>query len=140
MAPLKQDLNAIVIAQLLKLFVELIERKDIVVVVPFRAVERAEFTVNIADVRVVDVPIDDVGDDLIAAPVVSGAFCQFPARVRQFAEFFQRGVVRSPARTLSAIDSSRQGATIRMELPYRENGRLSRALTERSECLTDFTG
>ena len=56
--------------ELVDLLADLLGGEDVVVVVLLGAVERAELAVHVADVRVVDVAVDDVGDDLVAAAVV----------------------------------------------------------------------
>ena len=86
------------------------------IVVLFRAHEGAEFAVDVADVGVIDVAVDDVGDDFVAVAVVGGALDLATARVGQFAELGERreikllrllGVMRPPSRTLSLISVSR---------------------------------
>jgi hypothetical protein len=67
--------------QLVKFPVELIERNDIMIVVFFGAIKSAELAIDVADVGVIDVAVDDVGDDLVAPPVVGRALALAPARV-----------------------------------------------------------
>ena len=55
-----------------------------------RAVEGAELAIDVADVGVVNIPIDDVGDDLVALPVVSFRLGEFTPTMGQRAEFFER--------------------------------------------------
>ena len=69
MPALHQNLRAAQRDGLLDLPVHLLERDDIGIVVLFRAVKRAELAIDVADVRVIDVAVDDVGDDLVAAAV-----------------------------------------------------------------------
>ena len=78
-------------------------RDDVGIVVSFRAIKGAEFAIDIADIRVVDVAIDDVGDDLVTPPVVSICLRQLPTPVRQRAQFLQRQMVK-PQR-LSLVDA-----------------------------------
>jgi len=47
----------------------LVERDDVGIGVLFRPVKRAEFAIDIADVGVIDVAVNLVGDDFIAATV-----------------------------------------------------------------------
>ena len=46
------------------------------IVIFLRAIKRAELAIDVADVRVIDVAIDDVGDDLVAAAVVTRPFAR----------------------------------------------------------------
>ena len=57
--------------------------------IAFGPVESAELAVNIAHVRVIDVPIDDVGDDLTSAAVITLLFRLVPTDIGQSAELFQ---------------------------------------------------
>ena len=75
---------------LLDFFVQLVERDDVGIVVLLRAIERAELAIDVADVRVVDVAINNVGDDAIALAAVRRAAMQLPPPVCQRAQFFQR--------------------------------------------------
>src|SRR5262249_33240911 len=68
MAALHQDLGAAQRDGFLDLFVYLIERDDIGIVVLLCAVERAKFAIDVADVGVINVPIDVVGADVVAVP------------------------------------------------------------------------
>src|SRR5438477_9200211 len=70
MSALHQDLNPADSAKFIQLLIELLERDDMMVVVLFGAIKRAELAVNVADVRVIDVAIDDVGNDFVARAVV----------------------------------------------------------------------
>ncbi len=54
------------------------------------AVERAELSINIADVRVVDVAVDDVGHRVGAVLVVARALGEISPRVCERAELLQR--------------------------------------------------
>src|ERR1051325_7433195 len=59
---------------LVDLLADLLERQHVALAVPGAPVERAELAVGDADVGVVDVPVDDVGDDVLGvelpAPLV----------------------------------------------------------------------
>src|SRR5438094_25092 len=61
-APLDEDLHAAERLQLVDLATDLLEREDVPLGVLRPPVERAELAVRDADIGVVDVPIDDVGD------------------------------------------------------------------------------
>src|SRR5215831_3237803 len=64
---LHQDLGATKRNGLFNFFVHFVEGDDVSIIILFRAVKSAELAVNIADVRVVDVSIDDVSDDIVPA-------------------------------------------------------------------------
>ena len=64
------------------------------IVVLLRAIKRAELAVNVADVRVVDVAIDDVGDDLAPLAIVTFFFRQIPPRIGERAELRQRPAIK----------------------------------------------
>jgi hypothetical protein len=64
-----------------------------VVLVALGAHEGAELAVDVADIGVIDVAVDDVGDDLVAAPFVGRALALAAARVGQFAQFRERRVI-----------------------------------------------
>src|SRR5947199_2084499 len=95
MAALHENLGAAQCEGLFDLVVQFIARDDVGVGVLFRAVEGAEFAIDVADIGVVNVAVDDVGDDLIPAPVVSGGFGQLPSPVRQRSQFLQGQRVKS---------------------------------------------
>src|SRR6476659_6000245 len=61
---LDQDLNCAESFRLVDLCANLLERKSVPFAVLWSAVKRAESAVSDADVRVVDVPVDDVRDDV----------------------------------------------------------------------------
>jgi len=64
-AALKQDLVPAELVRLRDLPLDLFRGKHVAFVVPRRAVERAERAERVAEVRVVDVAVDDVRDDLV---------------------------------------------------------------------------
>ena len=94
MPALQQNLRAAQRERLLDLPVHLVERDDVGVGVLLGAVERAELAIDVADVRVVDVAVNDVGDDLVAAAVVGAGLGELAAAVGQRAEFFERQVIK----------------------------------------------
>ena len=67
MAALHQNLRPAQGDRFLDFFVHLIEGDDVRVQVLFRPIKGAEFAIDIADIGVVDIAIDDVSDDLVAA-------------------------------------------------------------------------
>jgi len=68
MAALQQNLCPAQRERLLDLPVQLVQRNHIGVVILFRAIKGAELAIHVADVGIVDIAIDDVGDDFVAAP------------------------------------------------------------------------
>ena len=93
MAALQQNLRPAQRQRLLDLLVQLVQRNDVRVGILLRAIKGAELAIHVADVGVVDVPIDDVGDDLVAAAVVSGGPGELAPPVGQRAEFFERQMI-----------------------------------------------
>ena len=65
------------------------ERDDVGIVVLFRAIKRAEFAIDIADVGVIHVAVNDVGDDVVAAAVEILRLGQLAAAIGKRAEFFE---------------------------------------------------
>ena len=80
MPALQQDLRAALGKGLLDLPVHLLERDHVGIRILLRPVKRAELAVDVADVGIVDVAVDDVGDDLVAAPVESLALASWRRR------------------------------------------------------------
>ena len=74
MAALEENLYATDAVELGKFFTDLLVRQDVMVVVFLCSIKRAELAVNIADVGVVHVPVDDIGDDRVSRPVVRISF------------------------------------------------------------------
>ncbi len=100
---LQQNLRPAQRQGLLDLLVQLVQRNDVSVVILLRAIERAELAIHVADVRVVDVPVNDIGDDFVAAPVVGVGAGELAPPVGQRAEFFERQMIK-PQR-LSLVDA-----------------------------------
>ena len=94
MPALHQNLRAAQRDGLLDFAVHLIERDDVGVVVLFRPVKRAEFAIDVADVGVIDVAVNDVGDDVVAASVEILRLGQLAAAVGERAEFLQRQMIK----------------------------------------------
>src|SRR4051812_21366758 len=82
MAALHQNLRAAERGGFFDLAVKFVERNDVCVRIPFDAVECAELAIHIADVRVIDIAIYDVSDDLVSAPIISSSFGDLPAAIR----------------------------------------------------------
>src|SRR4051812_1215347 len=86
MPALKQNLNATDRLALVDLGSDLLEAQDIAFCVFGPAVERAEFAVGNADVRVVDVPVDDIGDHVLRV-------LPPPLGIGQLSQLQQRGAL-----------------------------------------------
>src|SRR6185503_20974659 len=95
MAPLHQNLGAAQSDGLLNFLIHLRVADDVGIVVTFDTVKGAEFAINIANVGVIDIPVNDVGDDIIAAPLISVGFGKLTPAVRKCAKFFQRQTVET---------------------------------------------
>src|SRR5436309_640526 len=88
MSTLHQNLNPARRRKFIELLIDLLERKYIMIFIFFGSIKRAEFAVNIANIRVINVSIDNVSDDLAAASAVASRLCQVPPRICQSAQFF----------------------------------------------------
>src|SRR4029450_5448832 len=73
---LHQDLNTAGSRKFVELLIDLFERKAVMILILLRSIKRAELAVNVANVCVVDVSIDNVGDDLASASAVAFRLCQ----------------------------------------------------------------
>src|SRR5947199_8751012 len=78
MSALHQNLRPAQRNGLLDLLVHLLEGDDIGIVMALHPIECAEFAIDVADIRVVDVAIDDVSDDLVATSAISISLRQLP--------------------------------------------------------------
>ena len=94
MSTLEQYLNASGGGQLIKLCIDRFMRDHIAVGFLLRTVKGAELAIHIADVRVVDVPVDDVGDDLVALPVIGIGLGQTTTVIGEGSQFLQRQAVK----------------------------------------------
>src|SRR5882672_7707199 len=94
MPALHQDLRSAKRSRLLNLLIDLIEGDDIGIVVLFDAIKRAELAIDIADIRVIDVPINDVGDDIVTSSIISLCLGELPSSVSQGSQFFQRQSIK----------------------------------------------
>ena len=88
MPALHQDLYDPDTGQFFDLLVDLLLRQDVKIGIFLRAIESAKLAINIANVRVVNVALNDIGDDLVPSPPVGRRFGQFAPMIRQGAEFF----------------------------------------------------
>ena len=94
MAALQQNLRPAQRERLFDLPVQLIQSNHVGVVVLLRAVEGAELAIDVADVGVVDVAVNDVGDDVVAAAVEVLGLCELAAAVGERAEFFEWQMIK----------------------------------------------
>ena len=90
MPALHQHLRAAERDGLRDFLVHLVEGDDVGIVILLRAVKRAEFAINIANIGVIDIAVHVVGDDLIAAIIISRGLRELAATVGERAEFLQR--------------------------------------------------
>ena len=93
MPPLHQDLNPARRRKFVEFLIDLLERQHVMIFVAFRPIKRAKFAVNVADVRVVDIAIDDIGHDLAPASAITFRLCQIPSSISKRAQFFQRPAI-----------------------------------------------
>src|SRR6266478_9442758 len=63
-ATLHQDLNTPRGRKLIKLLIDLLERKNVTIFIFLGPIKRAELAVHIADVRIINVPVHNVSHDL----------------------------------------------------------------------------
>ena len=87
MTTLHQDLDSANGEQFIDFLIDLVMAEHVVIGVPLSAVKRAELAVNIADVRVIDVAIDNVSNDVVPTPIVRSTFRLSPPLVRQRLEY-----------------------------------------------------
>ena len=103
---LQQDLPAADRNRLLDLPEDLLERQHVAVARSHGPVERAEVAARHADVRVVDVAVDDVGDDAVGVLARTDAVCQPSKHMRRRLRVQgERLVAREP---LASRDTIRQ--------------------------------
>ncbi len=89
MPALEQDLRPAQGHCFFDLPIHLLGGDDVGVRVALAAAEGAELAVHVADVGIIDVAVDEVGDDLVAAPVIGIRLCQLTSAVRQQSQFRQ---------------------------------------------------
>ena len=107
-AALHQHLHAADGDGLVDLAEQLLEAEDVAVRRADLAVERAEVALGDADVGVVDVAIDDVGDEPVGVLARADAVGERPSSdvgAWRYSSSASSAVTRPPARTLSAICS-----------------------------------
>ena len=90
MPTLHQNLRSTQLQRFFNFPVHLLKGDHVGIRILFGAVKGAKFAINVADVRVVDVAVDDVGDDLLATPFVRLALRQVAAEIGQLAELVER--------------------------------------------------
>lgn len=88
-ASLEEDLHATFGRKLVEFFVDLSVGENVMIIVFFGAVECTELAVDVADIGVVDVSIDDIGDHPVAPAIVSSGFGDPTPRIGERAEHFQ---------------------------------------------------
>jgi len=103
MAALHEDLRAAEVERFLDFLVDLIVSDDVGIVILLNAIEGAEFAIDIANIRVVDIAVNDVGGDFVAAPIEVSGLGELAAAVGQGAEFLQRQVIKTEG--LGAVDA-----------------------------------
>src|SRR5215472_4216927 len=81
MPALHQDLRAADCERLLNLLINLIERDHVSVVIFFDTIKSAEFTIDVTNVCVIDVPVDDVSDNFVATTIIRLSLCELTAPV-----------------------------------------------------------
>src|SRR4051812_29164029 len=74
MSTLHQNLRAALGNGFLDLSVHLLVGDHIGIIVAFDPVESAKFAIDIANVRIIDVAVNNVGYDLVATPFVGAGF------------------------------------------------------------------
>ena len=106
MPTLHQDLDPASGGQFIELLIDLRMGDDVGIGLFLRPVKGTELAIDVADVRVVDVPVDDVGDDLVAPTVIGIGQGELTAVIGKGAEFLQgkavefQGILRSDALSL----------------------------------------
>ena len=96
-APLQQHLHTSLGREFIELPVNLLDTENIMILVSFSSVESAELAIDVADVCVVDVTINNVGDNLRAATIVGAVLGSGTAEVSERPEFLQWQLVERPS-------------------------------------------
>src|SRR6266404_3429704 len=89
MPALHQNLCAAERNGLFDFLIDFIEGDDISVGVLLRAIKGAEFAVNVANIGIINVAIDNVGDYFVAAPGIGIGLCELPPSIRQRTQFLE---------------------------------------------------
>ena len=92
---LHQNLRASQGHRLGDLLVHFRQGNHIGIIVLFHAVKGAELAINIANIGVIDVAVDVVSDDFIAATVIGGRLGELAAAVGERAEFFEGQTIQT---------------------------------------------
>ena len=87
---LHQDLNTTRGRKFVQFLIELFATEHVVIFIVLGAIERTKLAVNVADVRVIDVTIDNVSDDLTAARVVTRPLRQIAPGIGQRTQCLER--------------------------------------------------
>src|SRR5438552_4157096 len=87
---LHQDLNTTRGGKFVQFLIELLASEHIVIFILLGAIERTKLAVNVADVRVIDVTIDDVSDDLTATRTVTRSFRQIAPGIGERTQRLER--------------------------------------------------
>ena len=95
-AALKEYLHTSFGREFIELLINLLDTENIMILVSFGSIEGAELAIDVADVCVVDVAINDIGDDLRAATIVGSVLGGGPAEVGERPEFLQWQTVEHP--------------------------------------------
>jgi hypothetical protein len=103
MPALHQNLRAPEGDRFLNLAIQFLPRDDVGIVILFRAIEGAEFTIDVANVGVVDVAVDNVGDDLRPAPAIGTLPGEDSPPIGQRAQLVERQA--GQAQGLGGIDA-----------------------------------
>ena len=90
---LHQNLNPARRGKFVQFLIDLLKAQNVMIFVALGSIKCAEFTINIANIRVIDVSIDNVSNDLISPAVVGQAFRLSASFVRQRGKFLQREAV-----------------------------------------------
>jgi hypothetical protein len=94
MPALHQYLHSTCSSEFVQLLIKLLEAQHVMIFVAFGPVKRAELAVHVADIRVIDVAIHDVGHDLAAAAAVTFRLRQIAPRIGKRSQLFQRPTIQ----------------------------------------------
>ena len=89
MHALHQNLHPASRGKFIQLLIDLLEAKNIMILIALRPIKRAEFAVNVADIGIVNIAIDDVSHDLAAPSAVTFRFCQIASGSSKHTEFLE---------------------------------------------------
>jgi hypothetical protein len=92
-AAVEEDLSSALGERFVDFLVEFIEGDDIGVGVTGDAVEGAELAVDVTDIGVIDVTVDNIGNDVVALVIEGGGFGEVSAVVGEDAEFVEGELV-----------------------------------------------